>query len=91
MILNTVFRDVMRVTHLYSKISMVFPEDTVSVDKVLKAVKNIVDIIHQINKVDISANSIRDMKSAVKLNDVETEKQKKRDPGDYKMSEGLIS
>lgn len=91
MVLNTVFRDVMRVTHLYSKISMVFPEDTVSVDKVLKAVKNIVDIIHQINKVNISANSIRDMKSAVKLNEVETEKQKRRDPGDYKMSEGLIS
>lgn len=77
MILNTVFRDVMRVTHLYSKISVVFPEDTVSVDKVLKAVKNIVYIIHHINKVDISANSIRDMRSAVKLNEAETEKQKR--------------
>lgn len=77
MILNTGFRDVMRVTHLYSKISVVFPEDTVSVDKVLKAVKNIVYIIHHINKVDISANSIRDMRSAVKLNEAETEKQKR--------------
>lgn len=59
MILNTVFRDVMRVTHLYSKMSLVFPEDTVSVDKVLKPVKNILDIINHINKVDIFANSIR--------------------------------
>lgn len=42
MILNAAFRDVMRVTHLHSKISLVFPEDTVSVNEVLKAVKNIV-------------------------------------------------
>lgn len=77
MILNTVFRDIMRVTHLYSKISLVVPEDTVSVDKVLKAVKNVVYIIHHINKVDISANSIRDMRSAVKLNEAETQKQKR--------------
>lgn len=39
MILNAVFRDVMRVTHLYSKISLVFSEDTVSVDEVLKSMK----------------------------------------------------
>lgn len=32
----------MRVTHLYSKMSLVIPEDTVSVDEVFKAMKNIV-------------------------------------------------
>lgn len=40
---------------------------------------------------DISVNSIKDMRSAVKLNAAETGKQKRRDPRDYKMSEGLIS
>lgn len=92
MIVNAVFRDVMRVTHLYSKISLVLPEDSVSVDEVLKAVKNVVYRIHHINKVDISANTISDMRScAVKLNEAKTEKQNRREPRDYKMSEGLIS
>lgn len=65
--LNALFRDVVRVTHLYSEMSLVFPEDTVSVDEVLKAVKNIIHIIYHINEGRISANSIKDMRSAVKL------------------------
>lgn len=40
-IFSAVVTDEMRVTHLYSKISLVFPEDTVSVDEFFKAVKNI--------------------------------------------------
>lgn len=67
MTLNALFRDVVRVTHLYSEMSLLFPEDTVSVDEVLKAVKNIIHIIHHINEGGISANSIKDMRSAVKL------------------------
>lgn len=39
---SAIFTDEMRVTHLYSEISLVFPEDTVSVDEFFKAVKNIV-------------------------------------------------
>jgi len=45
MIFSATFTDEMRVTHLYSKISLVFPEDTVSVDEFFKAVKNIVAYI----------------------------------------------
>lgn len=42
MFFSAIFTDEMRITHLYSEISLVFPEDTVSVDEVFKAVKNIV-------------------------------------------------
>lgn len=41
-IFSVIFTDEMRVTHLYSKISLVFSEDTVSVDEFFKAVKNII-------------------------------------------------
>lgn len=41
-VFSAIFTDEMRVTYLYSKISLVFPEDSVSVDEFFKAVKNIV-------------------------------------------------